>query len=326
MTPADHYRELAADLNGAGSVMLFSHIRPDGDAYGSMLGLGLSLRALGKRVRLFNRDGLNSLYRFLPGADLIETTPAQLPAADLIVALDTSTEDRLGLADSLRPAASVTVDWNIDHHVSNTGYGKHQFIDPSQPATAGIITDLIAEARWPLTADIAAALYVGLMTDTGSFRYRGTGPRTFDQAALLAAKGADPAELAKHCYQSVSLPRFKLQQRALGRLQFEFGGAFTHTTLTPADFAELGARPEDTEGIVEAGLTVNGVELSAFFEFKPDDGLKVSLRSKGGINVSAFAQRFGGGGHPGAAGIGFKRDAAANSGLILDALRKEFAK
>ena len=320
------YNSLISALEQAKSIILFSHIRPDGDAYGSTLGLGLSLHSLGKKVHIFNRDGLNNLYHFLPQAELIEKTPAQLPAADLILALDTSTEDRLGLADSLNPVVSVPIDWNIDHHVSNTGYGKNQIIDPQQPATACIITDLLAEARWPLTADIAAALYVGIMTDTGSFRYRGTNPRTFDQAALLVSKGADPAELAKHCYQSTSLPRFKLQQLAISRLQFEFGGAFAHTTLTAQDFTELGALPEDTEGIVETGLTVSGTELSAFFEFKPNDGLKVSLRSKGNINVSALAQEFDGGGHPGAAGIGFKQNAAANAERVLARLRKEFSK
>jgi phosphoesterase RecJ-like protein len=318
----ERYCELIAALQQAESVILLSHIRPDGDAYGSALGLGLSLAALGKRVRIFNRDGLSALYQFLPCAGLIEKTPRQLPATGLIVALDTSTEDRLGLDESL----CVQVDWNVDHHVSNTLYGKHQFIDPSQPATAAIITDLIAEARWPLTADIAAALYVGIMTDTGSFRYRGTGPRTFDQASLLVSKGADPAELARHCYQSVSLPRFKLRQRALAGLQFEFGGALAHATLTARDFSDLNALPEDTEGIVEDGLVVSGTELSAFFELKPDDGLKVSLRSKGKINVSTLAQEFGGGGHPGAAGIGFKTDGAANRELVLARLRKEFAK
>ncbi|MDR0533606.1 MAG: bifunctional oligoribonuclease/PAP phosphatase NrnA [Verrucomicrobiales bacterium] len=323
---ADHYSDLIAALQRANSIILLSHIRPDGDAYGSTLGLGLSLIAQGKQVRIFNRDGLNNLYHFLPRAELIEKTPEQLPPADLIVALDTSTEDRLGLADSLKPAVGVPIDWNVDHHVSNTLYGKNQFIDPSQPATASIITDLIAEARWPLTAEIAASLYVGIMTDTGSFRYRGTSPRTFDQASLLVSKGADPAELAKHCYQSISLPRFKLMQHALAGLQFEFDGALAHTTLTVKDFTELGALPEDTEGIVEAGLTVSGTELSAFFELKPNDGLKVSLRSKGRINVSELAQEFGGGGHPGAAGIGFKTNGTASRELVLARLRKEFTK
>ncbi|MDR1191455.1 MAG: DHH family phosphoesterase [Verrucomicrobiales bacterium] len=319
-----HYGELVTALAQAESVILLSHIRPDGDAYGSTLGLGLSLLALGKRVRIFNRDGLNSLYRFLPRAELIERTPARLPEADLLVALDTSTEERLGLGDSLRPAVSVSVDWNIDHHASNTGYGRRQFVDPSQPAVAGVVTDLIAEARWPLTAEVATALYVGLLTDTGSFRYRGTSPHTFDQAALLVAKGADPAELAKQCYQNISVARFKLQQRALANLQFEFGGALTHTTLTPADFTESGALVEDTEGIVETGLAISGTELAALFELKDDGGLKVSLRSKGRVNVSELALEFDGGGHPGAAGIGFKTDGAAARERVLARLRKEF--
>ncbi|MDR1303854.1 MAG: DHH family phosphoesterase [Verrucomicrobiales bacterium] len=324
-TPSAPYAELAAALSAAPAITILSHLRPDGDAYGSTLGLGLSLLALGKQVRIFNRDGLHSLYRFLPRAELIEKTPAALPADNLLVALDTSTEDRLGLADSLRPAVTVSVDWNLDHHVSNTGYGRRQLIDPSQPAAACIVTDFLAALRWPLPADAAAALYVGIMTDTGSFRHRGTSARTFDQAALLVSKGADPTELAKHCYQTVSRPRFLLQQRALANWQFELNGAFAHTTLTPADFAEFDALPEDTEGIVETGLSVSGVEVSAFFELKPDGGLKTSLRSKGRVNVSALALEFGGGGHPGAAGIGYQQDGAAARELILARLRKEFA-
>ncbi|MDR2463650.1 MAG: DHH family phosphoesterase [Verrucomicrobiales bacterium] len=314
------YDELIRALTPARSVILLSHLRPDGDAYGSALGLGLCLRALGKAVRIFNRDGLSQTYRFLPHAELIERTPARLPEADLIIALDTSTEERLGLVDSLKPVVNVSVDWNIDHHVSNTGYGRRQFITPSQPATAGIILDLITTANWPLMTDIATALYVGLLTDTGSFHHRGTNAHTFDQAARLVAAGADPTALARHCYQNISPTSFKLQQRAWTNWQFE--GALAHTTLTAQDFTDCGALPEDTEGIVETGLTVSGTELSAFFELKADGGLKVSLRSKDAINVSDLAVTFGGGGHPGAAGIGFKQDGAANRQLVLDKLRK----
>ncbi|MEM9445080.1 MAG: bifunctional oligoribonuclease/PAP phosphatase NrnA [Verrucomicrobiota bacterium] len=306
-------------IHSANSVILLSHVRPDGDAYGSELALGLSLKEFGKKIYFFNQDGLSTLFTFLPGADELTPTPKKMPAADLIISLDTSTENRLGehFTGWSRP-----VDINIDHHVSNTLYAKINVIDSNQPATASIIQKLIEESDLPMTPQIASNLFVGLTTDTGSFRYRGTTQETFLMAGKLVEAGADPAYLAKECYQSFSPSRFKLNQMAMQNLQFEKEDTFAWFELHPDMFEKVGALPEDTEGIVESTQAVKTVEISALFEYRGKDALKISLRSKGKFNVSEIAKNFGGGGHPGAAGINFSEDAAQYQQKVLDHIRE----
>jgi phosphoesterase RecJ-like protein len=309
-------------LARAQSPVLFSHVRPDGDAYGSVLALGLALRALGKKVRCFNQDGLTSLYTFLPGSEGVEPTPAASVDCDLVVSLDTSTPERLGkhLVGWNRP-----VDLNLDHHVSNTGYAGLNVVRPDLPATALLVQLLLEEAGWEITPEIAANLFVGLSTDTGSFRYRGTTAETLRAAARLVEAGADVAALSEQCYQSLSLPRFELKRKALESLVFELDHRLSLISLRPEDFTACGAKGEDTEGLVESALTAAPVEISAFFEYRPDGALKISLRSKGKYNVSALAGEFGGGGHPGAAGINFAGDAGANAAKVLERLRQVMA-
>ncbi len=306
-------------MNRSESVVLLSHLRPDGDAYGSCLGLGLSLSAAGKKVLIFNQDGMNTLYSFLPFSERILQTPIENPPAGLLLALDTSTKERLGPACL---AWNRDVDWNIDHHESNTRYGLNQLVLPKEPATSAILTDLILEAGWPMPPEAASALYVGIMTDTGCFRHRGTSAHTFEQAAILISHGADPAYLAQQCYQNNSLARFRLQQLAASSLQLEQNGLLAFITLGPEQFAQCNALPEDTEGLVEMPLAVRDVQVSALFEHRGGGNLKVSMRSKGKINVNMIAGEFGGGGHPSAAGINFKNDGFKNQELVLARLRE----
>ena len=316
------WQNAGRSLEEASSIILLSHVRPDGDAYGSSLGLAHTLRALGKLVHVFNEDALLPMYNFLPGSDIIQATPASPPTADLIVSLDTSAQERLG--PSFLSWGKV-VDLNIDHHVSNTLYAKTNLIDPAEPATAALIIRLIQECRWPMTREVASNLFVGLSTDTGSFRYRGTSSSTFRQAADLVEAGADSSTLSRHCYQSMSPERFALLRLAFQSLQTEHQHQLAHYTLTPEMFLESGARPEDTEGIVETSLNVNTVILGALFELKKDGSLKVSLRSKGEINVSQIAAQFGGGGHPGAAGINFNSDGETHRQQVLTQLRNSLS-
>jgi len=316
-------QSLGTQISAASSVAVFSHMKPDGDAYGSALGLGLTLRHLGVKVTIYNQDGLLDMYRFLPGSALIEKTPSLAPLHDLIVSLDTSTEERLG---SNFLAWEKKVDINLDHHVSNTLYGKINHINPDVPATASLVIDLIQTCQWPLHADAASCLFVGLSTDTGSFRYRGTTAATFRQAADLSTAGADTAELSRLCYQSMSPQRFALLRLAYESLKTECNHTLAYYTLTPEMFTQTGAKPEDTEGIVETSLSVNSIEAGALFEIKSDGSLKVSLRSKGKINMSQIASSFGGGGHPGAAGINFPSGAAGHKESVLAEIRAALKK
>jgi bifunctional oligoribonuclease and PAP phosphatase NrnA len=302
----------------ASRITLLSHARPDGDAYGSSLGLGLVLKQLGKDVQIYNEDGLLEMYQFLPASELIQPTPAASPTG-LIVSLDTSTQERLGKKFL---SWKRSVDINLDHHGSNTLYAEENIILPELPATAAAVIQLIQANHWPLPAAAASNLFVGLSTDTGSFRYRGTTAETFRQAAYLVESGADSAELSKNCYQSMSPARFALLRLAFQSIETELEGKLSHYTLTPEMFQISGAKPEDTEGIVETSLNVSSTQIGALFEIKADQALKVSLRSKGSINVSTIAQKFGGGGHPGAAGINFPDKATQNKQAVLEQLRK----
>jgi phosphoesterase RecJ-like protein len=322
MTPADFLKPALDALNRASTLWLFSHVRPDGDALGSSLGLAGALQAAGKSVRVFNQDPVPDLLAFLPGASRVEPMPSSPPdAATLLVALDTSTLPRLGPAFQ---AWNTPPALNIDHHESNTQYASLNCVDPGEPSTASLVWRLVRAAGWPLDADAASHLYVGLMTDTGSFRYRGTTAATLRCAADLVQAGADPAALAQACYQSISPARFSLRRAALRDLRMECGGRLSIIDLTPQSFAETGATAEDTEGLVEEALTVRGVEIAALFELKNNGALKVSLRSKGRANVSTLAQAFGGGGHPGAAGINFAAGGPGHREAILEKLRSLF--
>ncbi|MFQ3671348.1 MAG: DHH family phosphoesterase [Verrucomicrobiia bacterium] len=301
------------------SIGLISHERPDGDALGSTLGLALSLQAAGKSVRAWNQDGMSRLFTFLPGATLLEVTPGEPPQVDCLVALDCSTRERLGQTFLSWGRA---VDLNLDHHVSNTRYATQNVVRPELPSTASLVQELIESGVLPLNAEVAANLFVGITTDTGSFRHRGTSPDTFRAAARLAEAGADVTELARWCYQNVTPERFNLARAFLQRAEFDCNGRLALGFLDPAMFAATGAWPEDTEGLVERLLEVGPVIVSALFEQRGPETLKVSLRSKGAVDVSAFALRFGGGGHPGAAGINLKGNPVTLTEDLRIALRE----
>jgi phosphoesterase RecJ-like protein len=281
--------------------LVISHVRPDGDAYGSTLALGLALRGLGKDVKLVNSDGMAELFRFLPGSETLEAATETAPESDrLIIAVDCADRRRLGPAfDSWRR----TPDVNIDHHVSNPGYAALNLIDAAAPATAQLLFEIISALRWPLTADIASNLYVGLMTDTGCFRYRQTTARTFAVATELVTAGADPTALSESCYQSFRPERLLLLREVLNALHFREDGRVAWFYLTPETYARSGATPDETEGLIEYLQAVATVEVAFVLEAMPDGLTRASLRSRGTVDVNRICAELGGGGHRLAAGL-----------------------
>jgi phosphoesterase RecJ-like protein len=280
---------------------LLSHVRPDGDAYGSTLALGLSLQAQGKTVRFFNEDGMTQRYSFLPGARLLaKTDPTPPPADEKIIALDTANQDRLGASFTgwQRPA-----DVNIDHHLSNANYAGLNCVDATTPATAQLLYEIICAEQLPLNRDIAVNLYAGLSTDTGSFRYRQTTARTLEIAAALINAGVEPSEVARDCYQSYSKSRLLLLREALNDAVFTSEDRIVYFHLRPEMFSRTGASPEDTEGLIETMQTAASVEVAFVLETIAGGITRVSLRSRGRVDVNAIAAYFGGGGHRLAAGI-----------------------
>lgn len=310
-------------LAAAKNPVLLAHIRPDGDAFGSLLALGHALRDRGQRPSLFVEGGMIPMYQFLPGSERVLDLPSQLPPeTDCLVALDTSTRDRLGQKTLSWPQP---IDIVIDHHISNPAFGKLNLIVPEIPSTTGVLFELFQQATWKISAANATCLYTGLTTDTGSFRYRGTNAHTLHAAAKLVELGADPAEIAKQCYLSITHERFALRKMVSNTISIKNDKKSAYLTILPDFYTKTGAKSEDAEGIIEEVASIQGVEVGSLFEFMPDGGLRVSLRSKGKVDVNAIASSFGGGGHKAAAGIRFAKDAEKNRDLVLAAISHSVA-
>ena len=280
---------------------VLSHIRPDGDALGSQLALALSLQQLGKKVRVWNEDGMLEKYSFLPRADLLTKPPHAAEDVDVAIALDTAIQNRLGTAFTAVRSAKIWI--NIDHHLSNPGYGDLVHVDPTAPATGQIIFDLIKSQDFPFDREIAENLYAAISTDTGSFQYPKTSARTFEVAAELVCTGIDVGQLSQQLYENYPRRRVELLRELLRTMRFERDGRVASFSLSLQTAAELQVLPEDNEGLIDHLRAIRGVIVAVFFEELADGKVRVSMRSKSdAVDVCAICQKFGGGGHTLAAG------------------------
>lgn len=301
--------------------LIISHVRPDGDAYGSTLGLALSLQAMGKDVQVTNADGLSPLFEFLPGSNQLTATTPTPPEADrLVISVDCADVKRHGAAfDQWKRVPDVS----IDHHISNPGYARLNLIDAESPATAQVLFEIIDALKWPLTAEVAANLYVGLITDTGNFRFRQTTVRSFEIAAKLVAAGADPTDLAQSCYQSYRAERLLLTREVLNSIHFANRQRVAWFYLGQEAYARSGAVPDETEGLIEYLQTVKTVEVAFMLEALPDGLTRGSMRSRGTVDVQKICQEFGGGGHRLAAGLRSKLPPAELEKKLLEAIARQ---
>jgi bifunctional oligoribonuclease and PAP phosphatase NrnA len=301
-------------------ILVISHVRPDGDAYGSTLGLALSLQAMGKDVQVVNSDGLSPLFGFLPGSkSLSEKVPTPEPDR-LIIAVDCADMKRLG---PVFDQWQRTPDVNIDHHISNPGYASLNLVDAESPATAQVLFEIMTALKWPLTAGVAANLYVGIMTDTGNFRYRQTTARTFEVASKLVAAGADPTDLAEACYQSYRAERLLLIAEIFKAIHFTNNNRVAWFCLTPEMYVRSGAIPDETEGLIEYLQAVKTVEVAFLLETLPDGLTRASMRSRGTVDVQRICQEFGGGGHKLAAGLRTKFNSSVLEKKLLESIAKQ---
>lgn len=295
-------------LDRAGEICLACHVRPDGDALGSMLAVTHALTARGgQRVIASFGDQpfeVPRLLRFLPGLDLLSPPQAYPEQPRLMITFDASSVDRLGLlAGPATRAAELIV---LDHHASNPGFGTINLIDPAAAATAVLAGQLIDAMGVPLTATIAAGLYTGLVTDTGSFRFSST-PQVHQMAARLIETGLDPAFFARELLDRAPFGYLHLLSAALGRAVLEPGQAggygLVWTTVTRADRAADHLPYEVTEDVIDEVRRTDEAEVAVVFK-ESDDGLwHVSARSKGRVDVARAAVALGGGGHSQAAGF-----------------------
>ena len=298
---------------------VLSHIRPDGDALGSQLALALSLQQLGKKVQVWNEDGMLEKYSFLPRADLLTKPPHIAEDVNVAIALDTAIQNRLGTAFTAVRSAKIWI--NIDHHLSNPGYGDLVHVDPTAPATGQIIFDLIKSQGFPFDREIAENLYAAISTDTGSFQYPKTSVRTFEVAAELVCTGINVGQLSQKLYENYPRRRVELLRELLRTMRFERDGRVASFSLSLKTAAELGVLPEDNEGLIDHLRAVRGVIVAVFFEELSDSKVRVSMRSKSDtVDVCAICQRFGGGGHTLAAGARVRGTLAEVENKVLEAI------
>jgi len=295
------FEEIGRILREHQRFAILSHVRPDGDALGSQLALALSLKQLGKEVRVWNEDGMLEKYSFLPRAELLTKPPSTPDVVDVAVALDTAIQNRLGTALAAVRSAKIWV--NIDHHLSNPCYGDVVYVDPVAPATAEIVFRLIKSQSLPFNHDIAENLYAAISTDTGSFQYPQTSARTFEIAAELIRAGLDVGRLNQQLYENYPRRRLELLRELLRTMRFECGGRVASFSLSIRTAAELGVLPEDNEGLIDHLRAIRGVIVAVFFEELAEGKVRVSMRSKSDtVDVCVICQKFGGGGHTLAAG------------------------
>ena len=313
------FAEIARALREHQTFAVLSHVRPDGDALGSQLAMALSLRQMGKDVRVWNEDGMLQKYSFLPRADLLSKPPAVREAVDVVVALDTAIQNRMGTA--IEAVASSKICINIDHHPSNPGYGDLVHIDATAPATGQILFELLKAEKFPIDAEIAENLFVALSTDTGSFQYSNTTARTFAIAAELVAYGVDVGRVSQQLYESYPRRRIELLRELLRTMRFEAGGRVASFSLSLQTAAQLGVLPEDNEGLIDHIRAIQGVIAAVFFEELADGKVRVSMRSKEpDVDVCAICQQFGGGGHTLAAGARIRGTLAEVEEKVLEAV------
>lgn len=275
--------------------VLTSHARPDGDAVGSVLACGQILRAMGKHADVFLSDGVPYIYKPLPFAETVVVAPSVPAEYEAAIILECDSVQRTRL-HGLEKHYLI----NIDHHSTARPFANVNWIDPSACATAEMIFRLAREAGVKISSDIATCLYTAVLTDTGSFCFNGTNERTFALAQELVRAGADPSGIAQNVYFSNPTSKMRLLGSALSNLHRDGELAWMYISREHMDRAE--ATDEDSEGLVNYALAIEGVEVALFFREQADGRFRVSLRSKGAINVASVAERFGGGGHECASG------------------------
>lgn len=300
--PEATFEQIKHTLDAAQRVLVSSHVRPDADAYGSALAMTLHLRTQGKDVTLWNEEGLTEKFRYLPASELVEAPPDDTKHDfDVVLALDTSTKERLGRV--LKATGRVGTWVNIDHHSSNHCYGDINYIDGSAPATGQILYDYLKAVGGEITPAIAGNLYAAISTDTGSFQYDKTSPHTFRVAADLVECGVEVASLSRQMYDSYPRRRLELLKSLLNTARFDCDDRLASFSLSLEAARQLGVLPEDNEGLIDHLRAVENVLVAVFFEELPDGKVRVSMRSKDlRFDVCRICAKFGGGGHQLASG------------------------
>jgi phosphoesterase RecJ-like protein len=282
------------------TICVAGHIRPDGDCVGSQLGLTLALQNEGKKVTCWNEDRIPQKYDFLDRDGIIQRPKHGLDF-DCVIATDAASFERLGSVGQCVANRKLLI--NIDHHESNTRYGDLNWVSAREPSTGELIFRLLKVAKWPITKRIADSLFTAVSTDTGSFQYSTTRPGTYHVAGELVSRGANLAKICDEVYQSYPLSRVRLLRHIYSHFRLTHQDQIAYFWLKKVDLARAGSDSNDTEGLIDHIRAIAPVVIACVFEELEPELTRISLRSKSDkVNVNEIAAKFGGGGHPAAAG------------------------
>ncbi len=308
--------DVFAEISRRQRFVVTSHARPDGDAVGSVLGCVQILRAMGKQASAFMHDPVPYIYRCLPHSGEVTITDEVKGDFDAVLILECDSLERTRLR-GLNGLFSI----NLDHHNSAREFADVNWVEQDASAAAELVFRLGKRAGVRITPEIATCLYTAVLTDTGSFCYSGTNASTFALAGELVELGADPVSVAQCVYFANPATKMLLLGAALSTLKIQDRLAWMH--VSREDMARTGAPEEDCEGVVNYALGIDGVEVAAFFRELADGKFRVSLRSKGAINVARIAESFGGGGHSCASGHAVDGPLDKATERVLGRLREE---
>lgn len=290
-------QQIRDEILRAQRFLITSHLKPDGDSIGSQMAMAFALRALGKQVRIVNHDQAQPALLTFPGVSEIAVADRVEGDYDLVLVMECSDLARTGV-ENLDRYRIV----NIDHHPGNAMYGAVNWFDAGAAACAEMVFDVVQSLGVPLTREIATHIYVAILTDTGSFHYSSISPRTFDICRQLLEAGADPVSIARNVFDSNNIGRLRLFGAVLGSVELDDSGRLAAIYLDKAMARAAGGTYDDTEGLINLPLTVKEILAVVFFKEAETNQYRISLRSKGAIDVCAVAKQFGGGGHKNASG------------------------
>jgi phosphoesterase RecJ-like protein len=297
MTTSPEIARIVDAIRSRQRFVLSSHSRPDGDSIGSQLAMAYALKALGKDVVAINADAAPPPLMAFPGVPDIRIAPKAEGDFDAAIIMECGDLARTGVSGFERFFVI-----NIDHHPGNTGYGQINWFDPGAAACGELVFDVVKALGVPLSIEIATHIYLAILTDTGSFHYSSISPRTFDICRECLEAGVDPVLVARNVYDSNNMGRLKLFGAVLSAMQIDPTGRVAIVYLDHEMARSAGGTYEDTEGLINLPLTVKEIQAVVFFKQHEGEEYRVSMRSKGPIDIGAVAKEFGGGGHKNAAG------------------------
>jgi phosphoesterase RecJ-like protein len=307
-------------IHGCETFVITSHARPDGDAIGSSLGLYHLLKTMGKQATVVFTDPIPAIYHSLPGAECI-TCALPTPTVDAAIFLECGSLDRSSLNLAAFVAATPPLTIHIDHHRSGKRFADFNWIDPDAAAVGALVYDLAIASGISIHAAMADCLYTAVLTDTGSFTFASTTASTFALAQHLLESGADANKIAQAVYFSNPPGKVRLLGLILNKMKLVENIAWSYLTLQ--ELVDADAVVEDCEGVVNQLIGIAGIDAAVFLrELEPDAQFRLSLRSKGALDVSRVAEQFGGGGHRNASGCTIDGTLSTAVTSVLEALRK----